>query len=123
MPRSGAEFLDSLDDGRAIFLDGKRVKQVTKHPAFCNAARSIANLYDVQSAPENINAMTFASPKTGDRVSRMWQLPTCQEELVARRESLTTWAETHYGYMGRSPDHVASTIAAFYMGSQVYESH
>jgi len=123
MPRSGAEFLASLDDGRTIFLDGKRVKQVTKHPAFCNAARSIANLYDVQSAPKNINAMTFASPKTGDRVSRMWQLPTCQEELVARRESLTTWAETHYGYMGRSPDHVASTIAAFYMGSQVYESH
>ena len=123
MPRSGAEFLASLDDGRAIYLDGNRVGKVTDHPAFRNAAHSIANLYDVQAAPENLDAMTYASPKTGDRVGRMWQLPACREDLVVRREALTRWAETHYGYMGRSPDHVASTIAAFHMGNHIYEAH
>ncbi len=123
MHRSGADFLASLDDGRTIYLDGKRVGRVTDHPAFRNAARSIANLYDVQAAPENLEDMTFASPNTGKRVSRMWHLPTCLEELVDRRQALTKWAETHYGYMGRSPDHVASTIAAFHMGSHIYEEH
>ena len=123
MPRCGEAFLASLDDGRAIYLDGKRVDKITEHPAFRNAARSIANLYDYQANPENLEAMTFASPKTGERVSRMWQLPTSLEELVARREALTAWAETHFGFMGRSPDHVASTIAAFHMGSEIYEAH
>ena len=64
MHRSGADFLASLDDGRTIYLDGKRVGRVTDHPAFRNAARSIANLYDVQAAPENLEDMTFASPNT-----------------------------------------------------------
>ena len=123
MPRSGSQFLQSLDDGRAIYIDGGLVSKVVGHPAFGGAARSIANLYDMQAAPENLERMTFASPKTGDRVSRMWQLPTTYEELVARREALTAWAETHFGYMGRSPDHVASTLAGFYMGSEIYEEH
>ncbi len=123
MARSGSQFLEGLDDGRAIYLDGGRVPKVVGHPAFGGAARSIANLYDMQAAPENLEKMTFASPKTGERVSRMWQLPTTYEELVTRREALTAWAETHFGYMGRSPDHVASTLAAFYMGSSVYEEH
>lgn len=123
MPRSGSAFLQSLEDGRAIYLDGKRVDKVTEHPAFRNAARSIANLFDHQAKPENLDKMTYASPKTGERVSRMWQLPTSLEELVARREALTAWAETHFGFMGRSPDHVASTIAAFHMGSEIYEPH
>jgi 4-hydroxyphenylacetate 3-monooxygenase len=121
--RSGSQFLQSLDDGRAVYLDGGRVSKVVGHPAFGGAARSIANLYDMQAAPENLEKMTFASPKTGDRVSRMWQLPTTYEELVTRREALTSWAETHFGFMGRSPDHVASTLAGFYMGSSIYEEH
>ncbi len=123
MARSGSQFLSGLDDGRTIFINGERVERVTEHPAFKNAARSIADLYDFQSKPENVDAMTFASPKTDTRVSRMWQLPTCYDDLVARREALTAWAESHFGYMGRSPDHVASTLAAFYMGSDVYEEH
>ncbi|MCZ6774798.1 MAG: 4-hydroxyphenylacetate 3-monooxygenase [Proteobacteria bacterium] len=123
MARSGSQFLSSLDDGRTIFLDGKRVENVTEHPAFKNAARSIANLYDFQNKPENLDAMTFASPKSGDRVNRMWQLPKSYEDLVSRREALVAWAETHFGFMGRSPDHVASTLAGFYMGSEIYEGH
>ena len=123
MARTGSQFLRNLDDGRAVYLDGKRVERVTDHPAFQNAARSVARLYDVQNEPGNRERMTFASPKTGERVNRMWQLPTSYEELVLRREALVAWAETHFGFMGRSPDHVASTLSAFYMGSALYEAH
>ena len=28
---------------------------------------------------------------------------------------MTAWAATHFGFMGPSPDHVASTLADFYM--------
>ncbi|MGW1848408.1 4-hydroxyphenylacetate 3-hydroxylase N-terminal domain-containing protein [Streptomyces sp. NPDC001966] len=35
---TGAEYLDSLRDGRAVYVDGDRVEDVTTHPAFRNAA-------------------------------------------------------------------------------------
>src|ERR1700739_3450597 len=45
-PFTGAEFLESLRDGREVFIYGERVKDVTTHPAFRNAAASIPLLYD-----------------------------------------------------------------------------
>ena len=42
--RTGADYLRSLNDGRRVFLDGEAVKDVTAHPAFRQAARSIAAL-------------------------------------------------------------------------------
>ena len=123
MGRTGADYLRDIEDGRTVHLNGARLATITDHPAYRGAARSVANLYDFQSESENLGQMTFESPKTGTRVSRMWQLPTSYQELVARREALVGLAETHFGFMGRSPDHVASTISGFYMGSAVYEEH
>ena len=45
-PFTGAEYLESLRDGREVYIYGERVKDVTKHPAFRNAAVSVAKLYD-----------------------------------------------------------------------------
>ena len=45
-PFTGAEFLESLRDGREVYIYGERVADVTKHPAFRNAAVSVAKLYD-----------------------------------------------------------------------------
>ena len=42
--RTGAEYLRSLDDGRQVFVDGEKVKDVTTHRAYREAARSIARL-------------------------------------------------------------------------------
>src|SRR6266550_3151979 len=44
-PFTGAEYLESLRDGREVYVYGERVQDVTTHPAFRNAARSIARLY------------------------------------------------------------------------------
>jgi 4-hydroxyphenylacetate 3-monooxygenase len=123
MPKTGADHLRSLDDGRCVLIDGAQVPCVTTHPAFSNAAKTVASLYDFQSADENIERMTFEVPGTGRRVNRAWQLPTSYAELVQRREALVTWAELHHGFMGRSPDHVASTLGAMFMGQHVYAAH
>ena len=45
-PFTGAEYLESLRDGREVYIYGERVKDVTKHPAFRNSAASVAKLYD-----------------------------------------------------------------------------
>ena len=39
MPFTGDEYLESLRDGREVYVYGERVKDVTAHPAFRNTAR------------------------------------------------------------------------------------
>jgi len=45
-PQTGAEYIESLRDGREVFIYGERVKDVTTHPAFRNTARMVARLFD-----------------------------------------------------------------------------
>ncbi|AQV96960.1 4-hydroxyphenylacetate 3-monooxygenase [Cupriavidus necator] len=121
MIKTGNQHIAMLRDGREVYLDGKRVTDVTSHPAFRNSIRSYANLYDFQAQPGNIDKMTFQPAGTDRRVSRIWELPTSYNELVERRQMLEAWTELHYGFMGRSPDHVASCISGMYMGIDVFE--
>src|SRR4029453_2567211 len=100
-----------------------RIADVVEHPAYRNAIRSTAYLYDFQAASANLECLTFPSPTTGDRVNRCWQLPCSYADLIQRREALTAWAETTYGFMGRSPDHVASCLSGMVMGLEVFARH
>jgi 4-hydroxyphenylacetate 3-monooxygenase len=111
--RSGSDYLRSLDDGRQVFVEGERVADVTRHPAFREAARSVARLYDIAAAPENRERMTVPSPRTGQPVLRAWQIPRSHADLRARRLFSETWAEATFGLMGRSPDHVAGFFTGF----------
>ena len=36
---------------------------------------------------------------------------------------MVSWNELHYGFLGRSPDHVASTMAGLYMGLDTFENY
>jgi 4-hydroxyphenylacetate 3-monooxygenase len=118
--KSGTEHLASLRDGRNVFIDGERVGDVTTHSAYRNAAASAAHLYDVQSAPENLELMTFAPDGANRRINRAWQIPTSHAEMVERRKALTAWAECSYGFMGRSPDHLASALVGQRIGLDVF---
>ena len=123
MIRDGDQHIKSLRDGRQIYIDGELVENHVDHPAFKKSILSAAALYDYQAEPENIERMTFVSPTTGDRVSRMWQLPECYGELVERRKALEEWAELSCGFLGRSPDHVASALSGMYMGLELFQRH
>ena len=57
-PYTGAEYLESLRDGREIWIYGERVKDVTTHPAFRNTVRMIARLYDALHDPAMREVLT-----------------------------------------------------------------
>merc|ERR1711969_170265 len=50
-------------------------------------------------------------------------MPTTYDELVTRRRALVSWAEQHAGFIGRSPDHLASAITGQLMGLDVFEEY
>ena len=47
-------------------------------------------------------------------------MPRSYEEMVQRRKALQAWAAQHYGFMGRSPDHLASALVGQRMGIEVF---
>src|SRR5215468_9092129 len=121
--KTGQDHIASLRDGRDVYIYGERVADVTAHKAFRNSVRAVGSLYDFQAQPGVLDTMTFASPDTGRRVNRCWQLPESYAELVDRRRALEAWAELHFGFMGRSPDHVASCISGMFMGIELFEAY
>jgi 4-hydroxyphenylacetate 3-monooxygenase len=121
--KTGAEHIRSLKDGRTVHIDGKLVPDVTEHPAFRNSVRSAAQLYDFQARPENIEMMTFKPDGANRRVNRAWQIPRNHAEIVQRRKALQAWAELSCGFMGRSPDHLASALVGQRIGLEVFQKH
>jgi 4-hydroxyphenylacetate 3-monooxygenase len=120
MSRTGKQYVESLRDGRSVFINGERVRDVTEHPALRGSVRSIADLYDLAASPAHRDVMTFPSPATGEPVNRAFMIPRTPDDLTARRQALKLWAEATYGLMGRSPDHVAGFLTGFAMRPDLF---
>src|SRR5579871_3385817 len=120
MTRSGADYLEGLrNHPRCVYVNGERVEDVTVHPAFAGTARTVAHLYDLARDPVLGKDLTVPSQVDGRPINASWLTPHSREDLVRRRAAIRTWAEASYGFLGRSPDHVASFFAA-YAGSAAF---
>ncbi len=112
--RTGREYLEGLrSQEREVWLGGERVKDVTTHPGLRHGAEAIAALYDMQHDHALREAMTYVSPTTGERVGLSFIVPRTREELERRRVMMLHWARTTCGMMGRSPDFMNVTFAAW----------
>jgi 4-hydroxyphenylacetate 3-monooxygenase len=119
--RRGDAYVGSLRDGRSVYLDGERVKDVTTHPAFTEPIRCIAATYDRASQVAADPSLSFVDHATGQRHSNMWLIPRSADDLGARRRVHRFWAEPSYGLMGRTPDHVACVLTAFAAWRQLFD--
>lgn len=112
--RTGREYLKALQEQeREIWLGGERVRDPTTHPGLRNGAKAIAALYDMQHYPALRDVMTYVSPTSGERVGLSFIVPRTRQELEARRVMMLHWARTTCGMMGRSPDFMNVTFAAW----------
>jgi 4-hydroxyphenylacetate 3-monooxygenase len=120
MTRSGDDYMRALRDGRTVLVNGERLADVTAHPAFAGGIRTVARLYDLAHNPANRELMTYPSPRDGQLVNRAWLVPRTREDLAARRRAIKFSADASYGFLGRSPDHVASFFAGFAGSPEFY---
>jgi 4-hydroxyphenylacetate 3-monooxygenase len=110
-PFTGQEYLESLRDGREIYVYGEKVKDVTAHPAFRNAARTIAKLYDSLHDPKNKEVLTCPTDTgNGGYTHKFFRVAHSREDLIAQRDAIAAWARMSYGWMGRTPDYKASLM-------------
>jgi 4-hydroxyphenylacetate 3-monooxygenase len=113
MLRSGKEHLESLRDGRVVYVGGERIDDVTRHPAFSAAAHTVAGIYDMKADPANRDSLTYE--EEGARHSIYYLRPKTRDDLQRRMNGHRKIAEFTYGMFGRSPDHVASFVTGMSM--------
>ncbi len=118
MLKTGGEHLEQLRDGRAVYIGAERVDDVTAHPAFRNAARTIAAIYDMKRADPSLS---FA--EDGERHSNYFLRARTKSDLEKRLELHRAIARMSHGLLGRSPDHVASFVTGMAMNAGVFQKY
>jgi 4-hydroxyphenylacetate 3-monooxygenase len=77
MIRTGDAYREGLRDGRAVWMDGERVRDVTVHPAFKPIVDVRARMYDMAHEPAYHDALTY---REGAAVHSTFQRPPQQVE-------------------------------------------
>jgi aromatic ring hydroxylase len=123
-PFTGDEYLESIRDGREVYVYGERVDDVTTHPAFRNTARSIARLYDALHDPERRKVITTPTDTGSDGVThKFFRYPRTVEDCVGDLEAIAEWARIGYGWLGRSPDYKAAFLATLGANADFYDPY
>jgi 4-hydroxyphenylacetate 3-monooxygenase len=112
--RRGEEYLESLRDGRRLWLLGQRVEDVTTHAALAGCARSVAAVYDLQHDPAHQRLLTMPSPTTGQPVSLAYLLPHSVDELTRQRRMYEFLVRRAGGVAARLPQHLATVVIGLY---------
>lgn len=109
--RTGEAYRRGLLDGRNVWFRGKRVEDVTTHPAFRGKVDLIATLFDADGcSQEDIAAF---SPEVGAECRSSFLIPR-DAHTLARRKNWSEWiAKSTFGLMGRSPDYLQTAIMSF----------
>ena len=120
-PFTGAEYINSLRDGREVYIYGERVKDVTTHPAFRNAALSVAKLYDALHDAKSKEALTTETDTgSGGYTHRFFKAARSHDDVIKQRDAIAAWARISYGWLGRTPDYKAAFLNTLGANAEFY---
>lgn len=120
-PFTGAEYIESLRDGREVYIDGERVEDVTRHPSMRNSVRSLARLYDALHDPARKELLTAPTDTgNGGYTHKFFRHARSVDDLVAQQAAIVEWARMSYGWMGRTPDYKAALMNTLAVNANWY---
>ncbi len=119
---TGKDYLESLNDGREVWFNGERIKNVTEHPAYYNSAWNTAKVYDAlhDSALQDKLLLT---DKLGITTHKFFAPSYSSQDLSEAREAIEIWQRINYGWLGRTPDYKAAFMAQLAEGHSFYETY
>jgi 4-hydroxyphenylacetate 3-monooxygenase len=111
LPPNAEDFLESLRDGREVWIFGEKVADVTAHPAFRNSTRSLARLYGAMHDDSRKDRLLVPTDTgNGGMTHAFFRTARSHDDLRRGREAIKCWQELVYGWMGRTPDYKAALI-------------
>src|SRR5580698_5955195 len=102
-PFNAQEYIESLRDGREIWIYGERVKDVTTHPAFRNTVRMLARLYDALHDERKATLCMDTDTGSGGYTHKFFRASRNAEEMVGARDVWVDGPES--GLQGRVSRH------------------
>lgn len=119
--RTGAEYRCGLLDDRCVWFRGKKIKDVTSHPAFRRKVELVASLFDAQDcAQEDVQAFC---PEIKASCRSSYLIPRNASALESRCKWSKWIAESTLGLMGRSPDYLQTALMSFAGASEYFASN
>jgi 4-hydroxyphenylacetate 3-monooxygenase oxygenase component len=119
--RDGAAYIAGLKQHpREVWVAGRRVDDVTTDPVFRRPVAHMAQLYDLQTAPDWRQIMTYSCEDTGETAGASFLIPRSRADLVKRRGAMKVWADATFGTVGRSPDYMNTVLMSFAEGAEFF---
>ncbi|HUV44295.1 MAG TPA: 4-hydroxyphenylacetate 3-hydroxylase N-terminal domain-containing protein [Dehalococcoidales bacterium] len=117
MIRTPEQYVESLNDGRVIYLNGERIPDITKHPHMKGPINRRAAGYRLANDPEWRDLITME--EDGERIMFLWKQPKTAEDLIRRRDVYINTMRLGGGISGMGPDALAAaTVVATRMDKQ-----
>ncbi|WP_240371584.1 4-hydroxyphenylacetate 3-hydroxylase family protein [Anoxybacteroides rupiense] len=108
-------FIESLKDGRSVWMDGEKINNLAEHPDFSGTLATINRLWEMLDSPKEQKIVGFVSPKTGQYVHQSFLVPADLKDIISRREAFTLWSRKTFGVMSRLSDYASSLITGYFI--------
>jgi 4-hydroxyphenylacetate 3-monooxygenase len=118
MLRTGDEYRESLRDDREVWIDGERVRDVTKHPAFKPIIDVRARMYDMAHEAKHRDVMAYRTG-TGEACSRATKPPRAQQDWHEKRAWVDAVLNEIGGVVIRVGDETVGEMWSLYDGRDV----
>ena len=102
MIRTAQQYRDSIRDGREIYINGERVRDVTTHPMFKPLVDIRARIYDMAHEPATADILSYAAD--GERNAIANKLPHTREDWWDKRRATDAVLEAIGGIVTRVGD-------------------
>lgn len=117
MIRTGSEYRDSIRDGREVYINGEKVRDVTIHPQFKPLVDIRARIYDMAHDPETRDIMAVTRDGEVNAIGNA--LPFTQADWWAKRRATDTVMEEVGGVVTRVGDETVGEMWSLYDGADV----
>ena len=119
MIRTGGEYLDSISDGREVYINGERVKNVVKHPMLKPLIDIRARIYDMQH--ETATRALLAYQQDGEWNAIANKLPRTQSDWWDKRRATDTILDAIGGVVTRVGDETVGEMWSLFDGQAVLD--
>lgn len=119
MIRTGDEYRESIRDGREVWVDGERVKDVADHPMFKPIVDVRARIYDLAHDEATQDAMTYVDPDSGERNAIANKLPRTQQDWLDKRAAVDLVLDDTRGVVTRVGDETIGEMWSLFDGQDV----
>ena len=121
MIRTGSQYIDSIRDGREVYLNGERIKDVSQHPMFKPLVDIRARIYDMQHDPATQPVMTYQDG--GERNAIANKPPVSQQDWWDKRAAVDAVLNDVGGVVTRVGDETVGEMWSLMPSRRVGLSH